>query len=206
MHAAFGQRYALYGKQLGVNAREQIKILVDGGCEGINLIRAGPFDLYRRLRRQTHRLFFHPRRSPGDLYGLGPGLIHGFTAEIVRGSKAPRIIHQHADADAQGLSASSVADFAIFGGQRALAVIDNANVGVTSAALRDGVQGPVSNLFHAHSKFPTSLILMISSAASSVGFKAFGFGLSAFGLGGLGLIHVGPRKIRGRVASLFVSS
>jgi hypothetical protein len=43
-----------------------------------------------------------------------------------------------------------MADFSVFGGQRPLAVIDNANVGVTSAALRNCIQGPIGNLFHTH--------------------------------------------------------
>jgi hypothetical protein len=29
-------------------------------------------------------------------------------------------------------------------------VVDDTNIGVTSAALRNSIQGPISNLFHAH--------------------------------------------------------
>jgi hypothetical protein len=45
-------------------------------------------------------------------------------------------------------------------------VIDNANVSVPSAALRNSVQGPISNLFHAHKDFtnnhnkPTNRVTM----------------------------------------------
>jgi hypothetical protein len=46
-----------------------------------------------------------------------------------------------------------MAYLAVLGGQRALAMIDDPNVGVTCAALRYGVQGPISNLFHAHNIF-----------------------------------------------------
>jgi hypothetical protein len=41
-------------------------------------------------------------------------------------------------------------DFAVFSGQRTLAMVHNANVGVT-ATLRSNIQGPISNLFHTHS-------------------------------------------------------
>jgi hypothetical protein len=45
-----------------------------------------------------------------------------------------------------------MADFPVLGGERALAVIDDADVSVACAALRDSIQSPISNLFHTHNK------------------------------------------------------
>ena len=84
--------------------------------------------------------------------GLRRGFIHGFAAEIVSGGKAPGIVDQHAYADAQRFRAAGMADFAILGGQRTLAMVHNANVGIAGAALGDRIQGPISNLFHGHNK------------------------------------------------------
>ena len=45
VHAALGQRYALHGEQFGVDAREQIKVLLNRSREGIDLVGRRPFDL-----------------------------------------------------------------------------------------------------------------------------------------------------------------
>jgi hypothetical protein len=69
-----------------------------------------------------------------------------------------------------------MAYLAILGGERTLAMVHNANVGVSGAALRNGVQGPISNLFHAHSKIPSFLILNdleCGQLSCSVGFWLF---------------------------------
>jgi hypothetical protein len=97
-------------------------------------------------------LLFHSGGSPRDFDRLRSGPLHGFAAEIIGGSKAPGIIHQHAYADAHGIGAAGVSNPAILGSQRALAMVDNADVGITGPALRGRVQRPISNLFHAHSK------------------------------------------------------
>jgi hypothetical protein len=58
-------------------------------------------------------------------------------------------------------------------------MIDNADVGVASAALHNSVQSPISNLFHAHRKIPSFFILNdleCGQMCCSVGFEALAFG------------------------------
>src|SRR5260370_16899281 len=126
-----------------------MQVLLDGCSKRIDLARTRPFDFDWRLRREPDRMFLHTSRGFGDFDRLGGRALHRFTAKIVAGGEAPRIVDQDANTNSQRLTTRSVAYLAVLRCQRALAIIHYPLIGIASAAFRTVIERPASNLFHA---------------------------------------------------------
>ncbi len=62
---------------LRVRLEQQIKILLDGGREGVHFVGRGPIGNRRRLRSQTHVLALYACRCFGNLDRPGGGSLNG---------------------------------------------------------------------------------------------------------------------------------
>jgi hypothetical protein len=51
-----------------------------------------------------------------------------------------------------------MAYFSVLGGEGALAIVNDTSLGVGSAALGGGIEGPISYLFHGHGNRPWYMI------------------------------------------------
>src|SRR5260370_20374995 len=127
-----------------------MQVLLDGCSKRIDLARTRPFDFDWRLRREPDRMFLHTSRGFGDFDRLGSRALHRFTAKIVAGGEAPRIVDQDANTNSERLTTRSVADLAVLRCQRALAIIHYAGIGIACAALRSAIESPVGDVFHGH--------------------------------------------------------
>ncbi len=98
--------------------------------------------LCRRLGSHVQLLRFHGRGGPGNIHRSGRTGLDALAREIVGGREAECAIGDHPNADAQRLRVRGLADLAVLGGQRAMALIHDASFGQRRAAQFRRLQRP----------------------------------------------------------------
>src|SRR6185437_4776142 len=99
------------------------------------------------------RMLLHSRCCAGNFDSARGGAFDGFAGKIVSRGKSPCLIHQHAYPDAHRLGIRGMANFAVLGGQPALAVVDNASIAISGAPMCGSIERPTGNLLHRHESF-----------------------------------------------------
>ena len=148
VQVGLGQRDAGHGAQFGVDLQQQFDVLLDGGGERINLEGRSPLGGHRLFRSQLNVVQFYSRRRFGDFNRARGGSFDGSAAQIVRGSKTPGTVGDDTHSETKRLCHRGAADFAILGGEPAVTIVGQANVGIGCPEVIGNIEGPVGNGFH----------------------------------------------------------
>jgi len=140
LHVGFGERDTFDAAHFGVGIEQQRELRFQRNLERVFAKGALPTVNVGLLVGHHHVVALRGGGSFGNGDSLNRATLDAFTGEAIGGGEAPSTTGEHANSQADGFGLREGADFSVLGGEIALALVHDANVGVSCATEAGGFQ------------------------------------------------------------------